>query len=370
MAAAASSYPGATHAPPVRKGVAAAVGNTPLLELPRLSELTGCTILGKAEFMNVGGSVKDRAALFIIEQAEAEGKLRPGDTIVEGTAGNTGIALTILGKAKGYQCVCAVASNQAQEKLDALTSLGAKLILADPVPFANEGNYFHVARRYAEENEGCFFANQFENVANSQAHYCTTGPEIWAQTGGNVDAIVMAAGTGGTIAGTSLYLKEQKPDLVVALIDPPGSMLRNYVATGEVTPAEGSSITEGIGIGRLTANFARGQVDMAFPGTDAECIHMAHFLLQEEGLFVGGSAALNVVGAVKLSRHLPKGSTIVTILCDGGARYQSKIFNQTWLEEHEFTPDPSRWGTGKAQLDFVGTEEPSHSNRTTHGSQE
>ncbi|WP_286392678.1 cysteine synthase A [Pseudanabaena mucicola] len=321
----------------IRIGFANSVGNTPLIEIESLSAATGCTILGKAEFLNPGGSVKDRAALFMVLEAEKSGLLKAGGTIVEGTAGNTGIGLSLVANARGYRSVIVMPSNQSQEKIDLLRTLGAEVELTKPAPFTNPDNYYHVARRRAEEIENAFWANQFENMSNSDAHYQTTAPEIWRQTGGELDGIVMSSGTGGTIGGVTAYLKEQNPQIATYLIDPTGSGLYSYITTGEFK-AEGNSITEGIGINRATANFNRARLDGAFRGTDQQVIEMAQYLLKHDGLFVGSSAALNVVGAVKLAQKLGKGHTIATILCDGGGRYQSRMYNPEWLAEKGLTP--------------------------------
>ena len=321
----------------IRIGFADSVGNTPLIKIESLSEATGCNILGKAEFLNPGGSVKDRAALFMVLQAEQSGILKRGGTIVEGTAGNTGIGLTLVANARGYRSVIVMPSNQSQEKIDLLRTLGAEVELTNPAPFTSPENYYHVARNRAEAIANAFWANQFENTANSEAHYQTTAPEIWRQTGGELDGVVMSSGTGGTIGGVTAYLKEQNPQISTYLIDPTGSGLYSYMTTGEFK-AEGSSITEGIGINRATANFNRARLDGAFQGTDQQVIEMAQYLLKHDGLFIGSSAALNVVGAVKLARKLGKGHTIATILCDGGGRYQSRMYNPEWLAEKGLTP--------------------------------
>lgn len=323
--------------PDIRIGFANSVGNTPLIEIESLSAATGCTILGKAEFLNPGGSVKDRAALYMVLEAEKAGILKAGGTIVEGTAGNTGIGLSLVANARGYRSVIVMPSNQSPEKIDLLRTLGAEVELTNPAPFANPDNYYHVARRRAEEIDNAFWANQFENISNSEAHYQTTAPEIWRQTGGELDGVVMSSGTGGTIGGVTAYLKEQNPQIMAYLIDPTGSGLYSYVTTGEFK-AEGNSITEGIGINRATANFNRARLDGAFRGSDRQVIEMAQYLLKHDGLFIGSSAALNVVGAVKLARKLGKGHTIATILCDGGGRYQSRMYNPEWLAEKGLTP--------------------------------
>ncbi len=319
------------------KGFIGAIGNTPLIEIESLSAATGCQILGKAEFLNPGGSVKDRAALYMVERAAKLGQLLPRGTIVEGTAGNTGIGLALVANAQGYRCVIVMPSNQSQEKIDLLQALGAEVELVPPVAFSNPNHFYHRARARSLEIENAFWADQFENTANADSHYQTTAPEIWQQTGGKIDGVVMSSGTGGTIGGMTAYLKEQDPQIQAYLIDPPGSGLFNFITTGEFK-AEGSSITEGIGINRKTANFSRARLDGAFFGSDRLTIEMAHYLLKHDGLFLGSSAALNVVGAVMLARKLGKGHRIVTILCDGGSRYQSRMFNQAWLAEKDLTP--------------------------------
>ena len=318
-------------------GFAGSIGNTRLIKIESLSAATGCTILGKAEFLNPGGSVKDRAALFMVQQAEKDGAIAPGGTIVEGTAGNTGIGLTLVANARGYRSMIVMPNNQSQEKIDLLRTLGAEVELVPPVPFSNPGNFYHVARDRAKSLENAFWANQFENIANSESHYQTTGPEIWCQAGMELDGIVMSSGTGGTIGGVTAYLKEQNPQIASYLIDPTGSGLYSFVTSGEFK-AEGNSITEGIGINRETANFRRAKLDGAFQGNDQEVIEMAYYLLKHDGLFVGSSAALNVVGAVRLARKLGQGKVIATILCDGGGRYQSRMFNPDWLAEKGLTP--------------------------------
>ena len=321
----------------IRIGFKNSVGNTPLIEIESLSLATGCTILGKAEFLNPGGSVKDRAALYMVLEAEKTGALQTGGTIVEGTAGNTGIGLALVANARGYRSVIVMPNNQSQEKIDLLRTLGAEVELTNPAPFSSPDNYYHAARRRAEEIKNAFWANQFENLSNSEAHYHTTAPEIWSQTGGELDGIVMSSGTGGTIGGMTAYLKEQNPQIATYLIDPSGSGLYSYITTGEFK-AEGNSITEGIGINRATANFNRARLDGAFQGTDQQVIEMSQYLLKHDGLFIGSSAALNVIGAIKLARKLGKGHTIATILCDGGGRYQSRMYNPEWLAEKGLTP--------------------------------
>lgn len=321
----------------IRDGFPGSVGDTPLIRIPSLSEATGCDILAKAEHLNPGGSVKDRAAKAIVEQAERDGQLRPGGAIVEGTAGNTGIGLALMALARGYRCVIVMPSNQSQEKIDLLRSLRAEVELVAPAPFKDPNNYYHVARRRAEEIEGAFWANQFENTANADTHYATTGPEIWRQTDGRIDGFICAAGTGGTLGGVTSYLKERSADIATYLVDPMGSGLFSYVHTGEIQ-SQGSSITEGIGIMRITANFARAQLDGAFQGTDREVVEMVHYVLERDAMFVGSSSGLNLVGAVRLARELGRGKTIVTLICDGGGRYQSRLFNPRWLEDNGLTP--------------------------------
>lgn len=322
----------------IRAGFRGTVGNTPLIELKSLSAATGCRILGKAEFLNPGGSIKDRAALSIVQKAEAEGRLKPGGLIVEGTAGNTGIGLTLVAKASGYHTHIVMPANQSQEKIDTLRALGAHVELVPAAPFKNPENYYHVARRRAEELEGAFWANQFENTANADAHYAGTGPELLRQTAGQLDGVVMAAGTGGTIGGITRYLKEQDTNIATWLIDPPGSGLLTWVKQGTFENGGRGSVTEGIGIMRETANFAMAKLDDAMTAEDATMVEMAHYLRNHEGLFVGTSAALNVVGAVKLARKLGPGKTIATMLCDGAGRYQARLFNDTWLAEKGLTP--------------------------------
>ena len=324
----------------IHDGLLGAIGETPLIRIDSLSRATGCSILGKAEHLNPGGSVKDRPARFIVECAERDGRLRPGGTIVEGTAGNTGIGLALVARARGHRCYVVVPHTMAPEKIALLRVLGAEVELVEPAPFSSERNYYHVARRRAEELSGGFFADQFENPANFEAHYRTTGPELWRDSGGALDGVVMAAGTGGTIGGVSAYLKERAPGLAVWLIDPPGSGLHALVTEGRIA-ASGCSITEGIGIGRETANFRRARLDGSMQGTDREAVEMAHFLLRRDGLFLGGSAALNCVGAVRLARRLGRGARIATILCDGGARYASRLYDAGWLEERGLAPRAS-----------------------------
>ena len=315
--------------------VAAAVGGTPLIKLRRASEETGCTILGKAEFMNPGQSVKDRAALFIIRDAIARGQLQPGGTIVEGTAGNTGIGLAVVGASLGYKTVIVIPETQAQEKKDALRLLGASLIEVPAVPYKNPNNYIKYSARLAEhlagsEPNGAVWANQFDNIANRQAHIETTSEEIWRQTDGKIDGFCCAVGSGGTLAGMSIGLKAKRPGIRIALADPPGAALFSYYTTGELK-SEGSSITEGIGQGRITANLEGAVVDHAYQVPDAEAVATTFALLEEEGLCLGASSGVNVAGAMRLAREMGPGHTIVTILCDYGTRYMSKLYNPAFL---------------------------------------
>jgi cysteine synthase A len=311
------------------EGFEQAVGNTPLIRLRRASEATGCTILGKAEFMNPGGSVKDRAAMAIIADAEQRGLLQPGGTIVEGTAGNTGIGLTLVANARGYRSVIVMPETQSQEKIDFLRMIGADLRLVPAKPFRDPGNYVHVSRRLAEEL-GAVYANQFDNLANRAGHRETTGAEILAQTGGRIDAFTCACGTGGTLAGVSDALKAYAKDIRIVLADPEGSGLYGWVTSGDLS-IEGSSITEGIGQSRVPGNLENAAIDDAVRIPDAEALEAVFALLKREGLSVGGSAGLNVAAAIRVARDLGPGHTIVTILCDGGARYQSKLFNPAFL---------------------------------------
>jgi cysteine synthase A len=319
----------------IRDGFVGTIGNTPLIRLRRASAETGCEILGKAEFLNPGGSVKDRPALQMILDAEAKGLLRPGGVIVEGTAGNTGIGLALVANARGYRSVIVMPDTQSQEKKDFLRLIGAELRLVPAVPFANPDNYVKVSQRLAEaigrvDPAGALWANQFDNVANREAHILTTAPEIFRQTSGKVDGFVCAVGSGGTLAGTAIGLRRLKPGVKIALADPHGAALHSYYTTG-VLKSEGSSITEGIGQGRITRNLEGLAVDHAFRIGDAEAVRIVFDLLAEEGLFLGASSGINVAGAVALARELGPGHTIVTILCDGGARYASKLFNPEFL---------------------------------------
>ncbi|MBO9998487.1 MAG: cysteine synthase A [Cyanobacteria bacterium SID2] len=321
----------------IKDGFIGTVGNTPLIRLNSFSEETGCEILGKAEFLNPGGSVKDRAALYIIQDAEKKGLLKPGGTVVEGTAGNTGIGLTHICNAKGYKCSIVIPETQSQEKMDALRTLGAEVRPVPAVPYRDPNNYVKLSGRIAAETENAIWANQFDNLANRQAHYETTGPEIWAQTDGKIDAWVAATGTGGTYAGTAMFLKAQNPDLKCIVADPMGSGLYSYVKTGKIKP-EGNSITEGIGNSRITANMEDAPIDDAIQINDREAVRIIYQLLHKDGLFMGGSVGINVGAAVALAKELGPGHTIVTVLCDGGARYQSRLYNRTWLAEKGLLP--------------------------------
>jgi len=314
----------------IRDGFTDAVGNTPLIRLGTLCRETGCEILGKAEFLNPGGSVKDRAALYIIRDAEQRGALRAGGTVVEGTAGNTGIGLAHICSARGYRCVIIIPETQSREKMELLRVLGAEVRPVPAVPYRDPNNYVKIAARVAAETQNAIWANQFDNVVNRQAHYETTGPEIWRDTGGRVDAFVCSTGTGGTLAGAARYLKEQKPTVRIVLADPMGSALYSYIKTGELK-AEGSSITEGIGSSRVTANLEGTPIDDAMRIPDQECVTMVYHLLRREGLFVGGSTGINVCAAVRLARELGPGHMIVTLLCDRGSLYLGRLFNPEFL---------------------------------------
>ncbi|MBT6405316.1 MAG: cysteine synthase A [Rhodospirillaceae bacterium] len=321
----------------VRDGFIEAVGNTPLIKLRRASEETGCTILGKAEFLNPAGSVKDRAALAIVKDAEAKGLLKPGGVIVEGTAGNTGIGLAHVANARGYRTVIVIPETQTQEKKDALRQAGAELIEVPAVPYRDPNNYIKQSGRLADElaakeDNGAIWANQFDNVANRQGHFDTTGPEIWDQTDGTLDGFVCAVGTGGTLAGVGMYLKSRSADVKIGLADPMGAAIYNFYANGELK-SEGSSITEGIGQGRITANLEGAPVDFPFQIPDEEALPIMYNLIREEGLSVGTSSGINVAGAIRLAKELGPGHTIVTVLCDGAHRYASKIFNVAFLKE-------------------------------------
>lgn len=317
----------------IKDGFTDAVGNTPLIRLRRLSEETGCEILGKAEFMNPGGSVKDRAAKWIVLDAEGRGVLKPGGTVVEGTAGNTGIGIAHICNARGYRCVIVMPDNQAPEKYQIIEALGAELRKVPPVPYSNPNQYQKVAMRLAAELPNAVWANQFDNTANREAHFQGTGPEIWRDTNGKVDAFIAATGTGGTLAGTARFLKQQKPSVRIVLIDPPGSALYHYFKDGELKSDGGNSITEGIGTGRVTANLEGAPIDDAMRVPDSDTMHYLYRMLREEGLLLGSTAGINVAGAVRLAKQMGPGHTIVTVLCDGGAKYQSRLYNRAWLQQ-------------------------------------
>jgi cysteine synthase A len=324
--------------PPV-SSVLDLIGNTPLIRLRRASEATGCDIYGKAEFLNPGQSVKDRAALHIVRDAEARGLIRPGGLIVEGTAGNTGIGLAMVASALGYRALIVIPRTQSQEKKDAIRAYGAELVEVDAVPYANPGNYVRysgalAAEKARTEPNGAIWANQFDNVANREAHYLSTGPEIFDQTEGKVDGFICAVGSGGTLAGVALALRERKPGVAIGLADPYGAALFNYYTAGELR-AEGTSITEGIGQGRITKNLEGLKIDHAYQIPDREALEQVFDLVEHEGLCLGGSSGINIAGAIRLARDLGPGKTIVTILCDYGSRYQSKLFNRAFLEERD-----------------------------------
>jgi cysteine synthase A len=327
--------------PTAAPDIAALVGNTPLVRLKGPSERTGCTIWGKCEFLNPGQSVKDRAALAIIADAEARGALPPGGTIVEGTAGNTGIGLAVLGAARGYRIVIVMPETQSQEKKDALVALGVELVLVPAAPYSNPGHYVHTSRRLAAATADAVWANQFDNVANRQAHILTTAPEIWEALDGRVDGFICAAGTGGTIAGVGLGLKDRNAEVVIGLADPDGASLYSWYVCGELK-AEGNSVAEGIGQSRITANLEGAPVDIAFRVSDREAFPVLHELMARDGLHLGLSSAINVVGAEKLARHLGSGHSIVTILCDVGNRYLSTIWNPAWLRARDLPLPPGR----------------------------
>ena len=314
----------------IKNGFVGTIGNTPLIRLNSFSDETGCEILGKAEFLNPGGSVKDRAALEIIEDAERKGLLKPSGTVVEGTAGNTGIGLAHICNAKGYKCLIVIPNTQSQEKIDLLRTLGAEVRTVPAVPYRDPNNYVKLSGRIAEETENAIWANQFDNLANREAHYKTTAPEIWQQTDGTIDVWVASTGTGGTYAGAALFFKEKNPNIQCVVADPMGSGLYSYIKTGEVK-IEGSSITEGIGNSRITANMENVPIDDAIQIDDSEALRVVYQLLRKDGLFLGGSVGINVGAAIALAKKLGPGHTIVTILCDGGARYQSRLYNPDWL---------------------------------------
>jgi cysteine synthase A len=320
----------------IRNDVVQAIGNTPLIKLKRASELTGCTILGKAEFMNPGQSVKDRAGKWMILEAEKRGELKPGGLVVEATAGNTGIGLAVVAAARGYRTLIVIPETQSQEKKDMLRLCGAELVEVPALPFANPNNYQHVGRRLADqlrktEPNGVLFADQWNNLDNAKAHYESSGPETWEQTGGRIDGFICAVGTGGTLAGTSRYLKEKNKDIVTACADPHGFAMYNWFKNGEAKSTSGDSITEGIGIGRVTPVIETAKVDTAFLISDEEAVGIIYDLLQHEGLCLGGSSGINVAGAIQLAKQLGPGKTIVTVLCDSGNRYQSKLFNPEFM---------------------------------------
>ncbi len=318
---------------------AAAVGNTPLIRLKRLSEETGCEILGKAEFMNPGGSVKDRAALWIIREYEKSGVLRSGGTVVEGTAGNTGIGLAHICNARGYPCIIYMPDNQSQEKVDILRTLGAEVRVVPTLPYRDEMNYQKQAGRFAASLPNAVWANQFDNTANRLAHYQSTGPEIWRQTAGKVDAFVSAVGTGGTLAGVAQFLKERNEGVRTVLADCMGSALHSYITSGEAVMSEGPSITEGIGNSRVTDNLDGALVDDAVQVTDQQMVTLVYRLLREEGWFFGSSTGINLHAAALVAKELGPGHTVVTVLCDGGAKYQSRLFNRAWLRERGLSPE-------------------------------
>ena len=320
----------------IRDGIVEAIGNTPLIKLERISQATGCTILGKAEFMNPGQSVKDRAGREMILQAEKRGEIRPGGLVVESTAGNTGIGLALVANARGYRTLIVIPETQSQEKKDMLQLCGAELVQVPALPYSNPNNYQHVGRRLAEElkkNEpnGVIFADQWNNLDNRRAHYVSTGPEIWQQTDGKVDAFICSVGTGGTLAGVSTFLREMKKDIVIGCADPRGAAMYNLFAHGEAKPSEGGSITEGIGLGRITPIIQDIKCEKAYLIPDEEAIPYIFDLLEHEGLCLGGSSAINIAGAVRLAKDLGPGKVIVTLLCDSGTRYQSKLYNPDFL---------------------------------------
>jgi cysteine synthase A len=315
------------------EGFTGAIGNTPLIRLHHLSEESGCQILGKAEFMNPGGSVKDRAAKWIVLDAERRGALKPGGTVVEGTAGNTGIGLAHVCNARGYRCVIVMPDNQAAEKYQIIETLGAELRKVPAVPYSNPNQYQKVAGRLAEELPNAIWANQFDNTANRRAHFESTGPEIWRDTGGKIDAFCAATGTGGTLAGVAAFLKSRSAAVRIVLVDPPGSSLFHYFKDGELKSDGATSITEGIGTGRVTANLEGAPVDDALRIPDAETLHFVYRLLREEGLLLGSTSGINIAAAYTLARQMGPGHTIVTVLCDGGAKYQSRLFNRAWIAE-------------------------------------
>jgi cysteine synthase A len=344
----------------IRDGIVDAIGHTPLIKLQRASQATGCTILGKAEFMNPGGSVKDRAGRQMILGAEQRGDLKPGGLVVESTAGNTGIGLALVANARGYRTLIVIPQTQSQEKKDMLRLCGAELVEVPAIGYANPNNYQHVGRRLAEklkttEKNGVIFADQWNNLDNSKAHYVSTGPEIWEETGGKIDGFICAIGTGGTLAGVTSYLREKKKDVVIGLADPRGAAMYNLFAHGETKASEGGSITEGIGLGRVTPIIEDLKVDKPYVIPDEEALPTIFDLIEHEGLCLGGSSGINVAGAIRLAKDLGPGHTIVTILCDGGARYQSKLFNPEFLRSKKL-PVPE-WMRRKTSVEppFVKT---------------
>src|SRR5215217_1675034 len=338
----------------IRDGIVEAIGNTPLIRLERASEATGCTILGKAEFMNPGQSVKDRAARQIILEAEKRGEIKPGGLVVEGTAGNTGIGLALVANARGYRTLIVIPETQSQEKKDMLRVCGADLVEVPAVPYSNPNNYQHIARRIAEslrktEPNGVLYADQWNNLDNRKAHYVSTGPEIWEQTDGKVDGFICAIGTGGTLAGASAYLREKKKDIVIGVADPRGAAMYQWFKHGEAKASPGGSITEGIGLGRVTPVIADAKVDEAYIIPDEEAVPVIYELLEHEGLCLGGSSGINVAGSIRLARQLGPGHTVVTILCDYGTRYQSRLFNPDFLRQKNL-PVPA-WLERRSSVD-------------------
>jgi cysteine synthase len=337
----------------IRDGLIDAIGHTPLIKLERASAATGCTILGKAEFMNPGGSVKDRAGRQMILEAERRGELRPGGLVVESTAGNTGIGLAVVANARGYRTLIVIPETQSQEKKDMLRLCGAELVEVPALPYGNPNNYQHVGRRLADElkkteTNGVIFADQWNNLDNSKAHYVSTGPEIWQQTEGRINGFICSVGTGGTLAGTAAFLREKKKDIVIGVADPRGAAMYNLFAHGEATASEGGSITEGIGLGRVTPIIEDLKVEKPYLIPDEEAVPIVFDLLEHEGLCLGGSTGINIAGAIRLARDLGPGHTIVTILADGGARYQSKLFNPDFLRSKNL-PVPE-WLTRKSDI--------------------
>ncbi len=338
----------------INKDVVEAIGNTPLIKLKRASEETGCTILGKAEFMNPGQSVKDRAGKWMILEAEKRGELKPGGLVLEGTAGNTGIGLAVVASARGYRTLIVIPDTQSQEKKDMLRLCGAELIEVPALPFSNPNNYQHVARRLADqlrktEPNGVLFGDQWNNPDNPKAHYDSTGPEIWQQTGGKVDGFICSVGSGGTLAGTSVFLKEKNKDIVIGCADPRGAAMYELFKHGEAKTSPGGSITEGIGLGRVTPIIKQARVDEAYLIPDEEAVPLIYELLEHEGLCLGGSTGINVAGAIRLARQLGPGKTIVTILCDSGNRYQSKLFNPDFMRSKNL-PVPA-WLEKRSQIE-------------------